>query len=139
MGRASLESNRAREPGRLRQWLVLALAAVVPPLIAFGIEDFVWPSVTRWLLFNAAVIASSWLGGLKSGLAATALSTMLVFEFFLPPAQSLGRASYRSYVTAGLFVVIGVAISAFHERLRRARQAAAVALAESRRATADLG
>ncbi len=139
MGRPSPENDRTGQPAKFRQALKRVLAAIAPPLVAFGIEGFIWPPVTRWLLFNAAVIVSSWLGGLEAGLAATFISTAIVCAYFLAPAHTLGHSTYRVYVTAGLFVAIGVAISVFHERLRRATRAAAIALAQSQEATADLG
>src|SRR5215831_15559107 len=117
MARPSLESHRTPEPERLRKALEPVFAAVVPPLIAFVIEGVFMATVPRALLFTAAVIVSSWIGGFKSGLGATLLSAMLLFTL-IQPAKAGGVGEPRHFVTAGLFLAVGIAISVFHARLK---------------------
>jgi PAS domain S-box-containing protein len=137
MGTPSFESDRTRVPVRLRQALEPVLAAIVPPLTAFAVEIVFWPMIPRLLLFNAAVIVSSWVGGLKSGIVATILSTMLAWSL-MQRAGPRAASDPRLYVTAALFLAVGVGISVFHARLKRANGDTATALAQSRHAMADL-
>ena len=106
MGTPSFESDRTRVPVRLRQALEPVLAAIVPPLTAFAVEIVFWPMIPRLLLFNAAVIVSSWVGGLKSGIVATILSTMLVARIetstVLPSASRLLSACTRAEGMSGM-------------------------------------
>ena len=124
MDKGAVENGGKGETRRLRPAWQPVLAATVPPLIAFTFEHFYWSTVTRWLLFNAAVIVSSWLGGLKSGIVATLLSTVLVWWYLVPSERTFSRTDPRHLVTAGLFIAIGVTISIFHEQLRRANRRA---------------
>ncbi len=109
-------------PGRA---LRLALCAVLPPFVAFGAEAVFLSTVTRWLMFNGAVIVSSWLGGLGAGIASTILSATLVWWFLAPPERALGAADPRYLLTVAIFLAIGTAVSLLHENLRRARRALA--------------
>jgi PAS domain S-box-containing protein len=137
MGRALSQGHRTPRSDRLREALDPALAAVVPTLIAFAIESVFWATIPRTLLFTAAVIVSSWMGGFKSGIGATVLSAALFFNLMQPASPSLATES-RLYITTGLFLAVGVAISVFHSRLKKANQEVAIALKRSRQATTDL-
>jgi PAS domain S-box-containing protein len=137
MGKPPLESDRERGSARLRRAAKLALVAIVPVAAAFAIESAFWPAVPRTLLFNAAVIVSSWAGGLESGIAATLMSTGIVW-YQMQGQPGAAPSAYRISVTAGFFLAIGIAISVFHARLRRANRDAADGLARSQRAMADL-
>src|SRR5262249_11769219 len=110
-------------------------AAVVPPVLVYAIARLLGDAVPRLLLFNAAVIASSWVGGLEAGLAATILSAGLAWSLMVP---RFGPVQPRFYVATAMFAPGAVAISVFHARLRRATRDAGEALARSQRATADL-
>jgi signal transduction histidine kinase len=130
-------------PERLRETktaraIRFAAAVIVPPLVAFGIESIFLTDVTRWLLFNGAVIVSAWLGGLKTGLASTIVSLALVWWFLVPRPHTFGTTDPRFFLAAAVFVTIGVTISLFHERLLRTRRALNGALENSERANADL-
>ncbi len=107
-------------PGRA---LRVALCAVLPPVVAFVAESMFLSTVTRWLMFNGAVIVSSWLGGLEAGIASTILSAALVWWFLVPPERALGAADPRYLLTVTIFLAIGTAVSLLHENLRRARRA----------------
>ena len=66
---------------------------------------------------------SSWLGGFSSGVAATLLSTALVWWSFVPPEKTLVKEDPKQLLVASIFVAMGLAFSVFHERLRRANRA----------------
>ena len=138
MDKGAVENGGKGETRRGRPAWQPVLAAILPPLSAFAFEHFYWATLTRWLLFNAAVIVSSWLGGLKSGIAATLLSTALVWWYLVPPERTFSRTDPRHLVTAGLFIAIGVTISIFHEQLRRANRRAKLALERAERANEAL-
>src|SRR5262249_1477552 len=102
MGKPSLQSDRARGSARLRRAAKPALAAILPVAVAFAIDSAFWP-VPRTLLFNAAVIVSSWVGGLVSGLAATVMSAGIVW-YQMQGQPATAPSAYRIYVTAGFFL-----------------------------------
>src|SRR5689334_2353955 len=80
-----LASGRARA-----NWVWKAVAALGPTIIAFVVQyHILHATMARWALFYPAVFAASWLGGLESGLAATAIATALVPVFFME-----GRSSF---------------------------------------------
>ena len=65
---------------------------------------------------------SSWIGGFRAGLGATALSTLIVLWFFVPPTHALLRGEPRAWFPTVVFVAMGVLFSIFHERLRRSER-----------------
>jgi PAS domain S-box-containing protein len=136
MVKVPLESDRT-SLSKLRRVLDRVLAAVLPPLAAFAVESVFSAMISRSLLYNTAVIIASWVGGLASGIAATILSTVFLWYAMQPP-RVVPPSDARIYVTAALFLAIGIAISVFHARLRRATRDASDALARSQRATAAL-
>ena len=117
-GRSGENDTRGEAP-RASRLLRVVVAAIVPPLLALVADMLLESTLTRWLVFNAAVIVSSWFGGLKSGIAATVLSTALVWWFLVPPVRTLGTTDPQYYLAAVIFAVIGIAVSVFHARLRR--------------------
>src|SRR5215213_7532008 len=106
----ALASGRARA-----SWRWKTAAAIGPPLAAFLIQWYaLHASMARWALFYPAVFVASWLGGLPSGLAATALASAALPVF-------MSRASHGgspNLVAIFIFVMMGIAISIVHERLR---------------------
>lgn len=123
------------------QKLVLrSILAVLPPIVALllqlALRPFFHPHV--WFLFYPAIFLSSWIGGLRAGVVAAALSGVLALWFFVPPEHSFFRASLGQYLVAGVLFASGVLFGFFHDRLRRANQRSASALAASEQANADL-
>lgn len=97
-----------------------------------ALQAVFWPLIqpVSWFLAYPAVFFSSWAGGLRSGLAATALCTVLEWWFFVPPAHGVFKGEPRDLVRAAAFVLMGVLFSIFQERLRRSLQTTARALEE---------
>ncbi|OIQ98676.1 virulence sensor protein BvgS precursor [mine drainage metagenome] len=108
-----------------RTWLRPSLA-MLPPIIAFGLQWVFWSAIRpyAWLLFLPTVFISSWIGGLIPGLISTVLSATLVSWFFIPPQFSFSGKTPMSLSSIGLFCIMGVLFSIFHDRLRRANQKA---------------
>lgn len=104
--------------GRTRaSWLWKTAAAVGPPLLAFLVQyHILHATMARWALFYPAVFIASLLGGLESGLAATAISTGLVPLFFMEGSADLD--SPQNLISIGIFVAMGIAISAVLQKLR---------------------
>lgn len=111
---------------RDRRAKLRALAAVALPFAAFVLQLAFWPIVRpfTWFLFYPAVFISSWIGGVRAGLVATLLSTVLAL-YFIPSGGDFRAAELRYFLTAGVFVGMGVLFSLFNGRLRRMNQEAA--------------
>ncbi len=80
------------------------------------------------IVFFAAVMLASWLGGLGPGLLATGLSTLAAW-YFLPPTPPFSSIPKTAgWVELGLVITTGLFITVLNEMRRRAgsRQAAAV-------------
>jgi hypothetical protein len=116
---------------------IRSVFAALLPVAACFLQWLCWPVISPlvWFFFYPVVFFSSWLGGRGAGLAATVLSTGLVWWFFLNPVHVLAKPNPVLYLNAGLFMVMGTLFSLFHERLRRAtRRAAEAEAAVARRA-----
>ncbi len=109
-------------------------AALLPPVAAFILQSLFWtwlhPLV--WFLFYPAVFFSSWIGGLRGGLWATGMSTLLVWYFFIPPEYSFAIRDLHSILSIVVFVGMGGLFSLVHERLIRARREVETTLAALR-------
>src|SRR5690349_7841054 len=92
-------------------WPRSLLAATLPTMAAFLIQTFYWIPGVRWSLFYPAVFLASWLGGFRSGIGATMLSTALLWWYFMPPEHTLFKTNPRFYLTAIIFVVLGYVVS----------------------------
>jgi len=89
---------------RLPRWLL----AIVPPLAALVLQQTLWSSFqpSAWLLVYPAVFLSSWIGGLRAGVIASAASAAAVLWLFLPPERSFPK-SPGQYLAAGVFFATG--------------------------------
>ncbi len=109
--------------------LLRLFLAMLPPLVAFILQSIFWPAIRPyvWVLFYPAVFFSSWIGGLPSGLMATVISTALVWWAFIPPEYSFMMKNPQSFLSAAVFMGMGVLFSFFHGRLRKANKETAEA------------
>jgi PAS domain S-box-containing protein len=107
------------------------LLALLLPLAAFALQWFFWAAIQPyvWFFFYPAVFFSAWLGGLRGGLAATVLSTGVVWWFFIPSRYSFILERPASALAMGIFAGLGVLFSLTHERLRKANQRTSATLA----------
>jgi len=129
----SIAGNRSGNTSR-------QILALLIPLAAFFLQWIFWSSIQPyvWFLFYPAVFFSAWLGGKRAGLAATALSTIVVWWFFIPTRYSFSLESPTSSITIVMFACMGVLFSVTHERLRKAHQQAVEAMTELTDAKASL-
>jgi PAS domain S-box-containing protein len=115
------------DPTRIR-WILALLA----PLIALGTQLLLSPiyKPSFWFLFYPAVFLSSWLGGLRAAVVASALSAVAALWFFAAPERAFVKEPGQ-YLPAVVFLATGIIFGVFHDRLRKASGRTARALAES--------
>ncbi len=107
------------------------ITAMVIPLAAFMLQWFFWNSFKpfAWIFFYPAVFFSAWIGGLRCGLASIAFSTLVIWWFFIPNRYTFIIEQPAYAFTMAVFAGMGVLFSFTFERLRKANQLAAEALA----------
>lgn len=98
--------------------------ALLPAVLAGGLQWFFWPWVRPFVfvLFFPAVFCSGWIGGLKGGLASTALSAALILTIFVPLQWPVVAERPEMIGSIVAFALVGLGVSWVHERLRDARQ-----------------
>ena len=106
--------NLKRSP--LGRYSVAVLAVVVALLLTQLL--FWWFEPSIYPLFFAAVMFSSWYGGIGSGLLATALAALACAYFFIPPLYSLVVSSLNSIVGLFQFVLVALLITLLNAALR---------------------
>jgi Domain of unknown function (DUF4118) len=90
-GRGGAVLRSAPRKLRVARLLFRPIVAMLPVAIAFCPQWVLWPAMSpwAWLLLYAGVFFRSWLGGLRVGLFAMAMSTQSSGIFFLPPERPL--------------------------------------------------
>ncbi len=120
--------------------LLRPILAALLPLVAFILQWMFWPYIQPyvWFLFYPAVFFSSWIGGLPGGLAATVISAPLVMYYFMPPQFSFAVEYPRGFLSAGVFVTMGLLFGYTQERVKKANRETVEALAATRSANDQL-
>jgi len=106
--------------------------AVVVVGLALPVAQALWPLTRPTVspVFLAAVMVAAWVGGLRGGLLATALASLVMDYFFLEPVYALFSFTRPADVLRlGVFVLVAVLISL----LNAARRRTEAVLEESRR------
>lgn len=99
--------------------------ALVAVTIAFACRLALAPLLSDqapYLFFMPAVLLAAGVGGLGPGILATTFSVPLIFVFF----SNSGAIGWPDIVNGAAFALIGVGATSIGERLRRARQRAAL-------------
>ena len=124
--------NKTSVPHRSNETQQLVLAGLIP-LVAFVLQSIFWEEIQPyvWFLFFPAVFFSSWVGGRRGGLLATAISTGLVWYCFIPPRFSWAIERPTAYVSIMVFAGMGILFGHFHECLRKANQQVVAAAARA--------
>lgn len=119
---------------------VRAIVALLSPFVANAAQHLVWPVIHpfAWILFYPAVFFSAWIGGAAGGVAATIISTLLVWWSFVPPQHQFAKDEPRYVIAAAVFVFMGTLFSLFQGRLKAATKQLSQAVAEARRTEAAL-
>jgi PAS domain S-box-containing protein len=107
----------------LLRYGIVVLIVTLALLLMLMLDPWLSMSGTPFLLFFSAVMVSAWYGGLKSGLLATSLSTLLGNYFFLAPAYALSFDLSNS-VQIGLFALQGLLFSILCEAFKTAKKQA---------------
>jgi sigma-B regulation protein RsbU (phosphoserine phosphatase) len=112
------------------------LPSIILPIFTAVVQHVIWPLIhpSAWSLFYPAVVFSSWIGGLTSGIVATLLSSVIVWWRFLPPEYTFAKDAARYIISAAVFLFVGLFLSFFQERLQRTTKQIAGALDEAREA-----
>jgi len=100
------------------------VAIVVAVAVTLTLDPFL-ETKGPFLLFFAAVLAASWFGGWRPGLATTLLAALVSDTIFLPPVASFKIGHSGDVLALGLFVIDGIFISLAAGQLRSARARAA--------------
>ncbi|HEY2893877.1 MAG TPA: PAS domain S-box protein, partial [Pirellulales bacterium] len=101
------------------------LVAIVAPacivLLRFLLLDSLLGHKYPVLLFLVAVIVSAWIGGLKPGLLATAISAITLNFFYLPP-EGLESNSSSELTRVFMFLIVSLVVSSCFELMNRAQR-----------------
>jgi PAS domain S-box-containing protein len=110
--------------------------ALLIPLVACVLQWVFWPVIQSyvWFLFSSAVFLSSWIGGFIGGLAATLISALIVWYYFITPPFSFALEKPSMGLALGVFAIMGILFSLLHDRNRKAKRQIAEALAAAREA-----
>jgi PAS domain S-box-containing protein len=73
-------------------------------------------------LFFAAVTVSVWYGGIRSGMLASALSTLGISYFLIKPSPVLVITSFDTVVQLSVFLLVTILISSLSSKLRTAKE-----------------
>jgi PAS domain-containing protein len=105
-------------------------AALLPPLVAGLLQWAVWSMIRpyAWFMFYPALFLSSWIGGPMWAIPAALLSAVMVWWIFVLPETASWSAFPHNIFPMMMFMATAVGFSLFHERLRRARIRAEIAL-----------
>jgi PAS domain S-box-containing protein len=111
------------------------LLALLPPIVALFLQWMLWPIVqpSIWFLLYPAIFFSSWLGGWRISIAASAVSAVVVLWAFIPPERTFIIPAGQ-YLAASIFFATGVVFGVFNDRLRRANRRTVETLAATERA-----
>lgn len=127
---------RGRAPGRPAGQVAsgLALGVGLPAAVTFAAQlngDWLGLPATTLALLLAMVLATL-VGGLVSALVSALVGSALLNYFFIPPYHSLAIGEPHNVLTVGLFVGVGVIVSAVVNRAAREASEATRASAEAR-------
>lgn len=114
--------------------------ATLIPLVTLALQWIFWASIQPyvWFLFYPAVFLSAWIGGLCGGVAATVVSTLTVWWFFIPYRFSFALERPESAVSLAIFACMGMLFSLTQEQLRKVNRQAQTALAAVAAANEEL-
>ncbi|HLO85511.1 MAG TPA: PAS domain S-box protein [Nostocaceae cyanobacterium] len=101
-------------------YFVAFLAVAIALLLTLLLQPLLAPTI--FLLFFAAVVVSIWYGGVKSGLLAAVLSTVVVSYFFIEPTFSLQVKQTDGLIRLGIFLLITTIISLLNLELQRSKE-----------------
>lgn len=104
-----------------RSLLLYYGGAIATVALALLLTSLLWPLIepTSFPLFFAAVMLSTWYGGLGPGLLATIFSVFIIYDFFLP----LPETFLDDLLRLSVFVLVALLISSLTAARKRAEAA----------------
>ncbi len=126
-----MSAGPARDAIAVLPALALATTATVATLALRVALDVPLEGRPTLLIFVLPIMLSAYVGGLRAGLVATALSALGACFFVLRPLHSFAVSSTADAWQLVLVSVVGVVLSAAIEALHRARRHAAAAAREN--------
>ncbi|HTM54883.1 MAG TPA: ATP-binding protein [Pirellulales bacterium] len=102
-------------------YLVAILAPACIVLLRLLVVDRLIGSKHPILLFLVAVIVAAWIGGLKPGLLATAISSFTLLYFYFP-SEELDSESSSDWTRVLMFVIVSLVVSGCFELMKRAQR-----------------
>jgi PAS domain S-box-containing protein len=112
-------------PAPTRPWLLRYAVAVAATWLALVLGLALaqaGASPAPFPLFLAAVMLSSWFGGLGPGLLSIAVGAMAIAYFYVSPTYSLRVASLRGAEELAVSVAVAILIGVLNNRRRRAEE-----------------
>ena len=122
LGGGVVVQDDERDIGRLLRRYGLPLLAVTVAFLLQLALDPLLGGESPFLIFFAAILISSWYGGIISGVLATVVAALLIDFFFLTPTHSFWGHEADQNLRLGIFLVEGMVISALSEVGRRSRE-----------------
>jgi PAS domain S-box-containing protein len=104
----------------LQRYCVSIFSVLIALLLGLTLDKLLNIEVSP--LFFAAVVLSSWYGGLAPGLLASALAVLTNNYFFIPPVYSLVPNTWTDLFELIVFSLIALLISSLNSELYTARQ-----------------
>jgi PAS domain S-box-containing protein len=123
------------KPWQLYLFAIVAAAVTLGSRLAIGDPLDGQPAL---VMFTVPIMLTAYLGGLRAGLFATGLSSILASYFLLLPLHSLTVASGADRWQLCLVALAGVVISVLMEVIHRARHRASIAIREHLHSAASL-
>jgi PAS domain S-box-containing protein len=132
-----MSSRKSKVITQLLPYVITLLAVGSAILLTLILRPFLAPSPHQ--LFFLAVMVSAWAGGLRQGLLATVLSTLVVNYFFTQPYYSLDIINSASVIRLSTFVVVAAIISWLNQSRKNALRKAKDSLQALRQSEARFG
>jgi signal transduction histidine kinase/DNA-binding response OmpR family regulator len=95
----------------------------VPIILAFQLAFWSFIRPHGLFLFVVAVFASSWIGGLRAGVLSTIAAAIAAFYFFVPPERTWAVEKPGHFGVLALYIGLGIVLSVFHDRFKKANLA----------------
>ncbi|MBE9208382.1 PAS domain S-box protein [Nostoc sp. LEGE 06077] len=112
----------------LQRYCVSIFSVLTALLLGLTLDNLLKLEVSS--LFFAAVVLSSWYGGLAPGLLATVLAVLVNNYFFIPPIYSLIPNTWTDALQLIIFSLIALLISSLNSELHTAKQISDAKLAK---------
>jgi PAS domain S-box-containing protein len=111
-------SRRTRTP--FKSYAVTVFCVFVATFLTQLQQPFLGSA--SFAFFYAAVVVSTWYGGIRSGLLAIALSTIAISYFFLAPIHAIKVAAPGDLLRLGVTVLVTLLIAYLTAELRRTQE-----------------